>query len=281
MNINDFLGKQRKSTLIVLGSLVLLLVGAGDYFAASGLLEFSVFFLIPVSFFAWFINRRAGFFASVTSATIVLGVNLASPMHVIHPRVGYWNALIWLGFFLIITLTVGELKVLYLRERQLSRVDNLTQIANRLEFYELATAEKSRAQRYAQPITLAYVDLDHFKDVNDAMGHDVGDKLLIRVARTMQKSIRQTDTAARMGGDEFALILPNTNKDAAAKVLSKVLQMLNRSMRQNHWPVTFSMGAVTFVTPPQSLQEMIKRADKVMYSAKANGKNRLEQEEAA
>jgi diguanylate cyclase (GGDEF)-like protein len=232
-------------------------------------------------FFAWFINRRAGFVASAASAAIALGVNLASPMHVIYPRVGYWNALVWLGFFLLITVTVGELKVLYLRERQLSRVDNLTRIANRLAFYELATAEKNRAQRYRQPITLAYVDLDCFKEINDAMGHDVGDKLLSKVARTMKKSIRQTDAVARMGGDEFALILPNTNKDAAAKVLGKVVQMLNRSMQQNHWPVTFSMGAVTFVTPPESLQEMIKRADEVMYSIKASGKNRLKQEEVA
>ena len=113
------------------------------------------------------------------------------------------------------------------------------------------------------------------------MGHEVGDKLLLWVARTMQKNIRQTDSAARMGGDEFALILPNTTKDAASLVLNKVLRKLNRRMKQNHWPVTFSIGAVTFLTPPESLQEMIKRADDAMYSAKTRGKNRLEQEEIA
>jgi diguanylate cyclase (GGDEF)-like protein len=281
MDVSEFLSKRRKLSLVALGTLALVLVGTADYFAVGQLLEFSVFFLLPVSFFTWFVNRKAGFILSAAGAAIILGINLASPNHAAHPRVGYWNALVWLGFFLLISLTIAKLKVLYLGERQLSRLDTLTRIANRLAFYEQATAEKKRAQRFGQPITLAYVDLDEFKEVNDAMGHEVGDKLLLWVARTMQKNIRQTDFAARMGGDEFALILPNTTKDAASLVLNKVLRKLNRRMKQNHWPVTFSIGAVTFLTPPESLQEMIKRADDAMYSAKTRGKNRLEQEEIA
>jgi len=281
MDVIEFLSKRRKLSLVALGTLALVLVGTVDYFAVGQLLEFSVFFLLPVSFFTWFVNRKAGLIVSSAGAAIILGINLASPIHAAHPRVGYWNALVWLGFFLLISLTIAKLKVLYLGERQLSRLDSLTRIANRLAFYELATAEKNRAQRFGQPITLAYVDLDEFKEVNDAMGHEVGDKLLLWVARTMQKNIRQTDSAARMGGDEFALILPNTTKDAASLVLNKVLRKLNRRMKQNHWAVTFSIGAVTFLTPPESLQEMIKRADDAMYSAKTRGKNRLEQEEIA
>jgi len=215
MDVSEFLDKRRKLSLVALGTLALVLVGTVDYFAVGQLLEFSIFFLLPVSFFTWFVNRKAGFIVSAAGAAIILGINLASPIHAAHPRVGYWNALVWLGFFLLISLTIAKLKVLYLGERQLSRLDSLTRIANRLAFYELATAEKNRAQRFGQPITLVYVDLDEFKEVNDAMGHEVGDKLLLWVARTMQKNIRQTDSAARMGGDEFALILPNTTKDAA------------------------------------------------------------------
>jgi diguanylate cyclase (GGDEF)-like protein len=281
MNVNEFLSKRRKSSLIAVGLSALVLVAVANYFAVGQLLEASVFFLLPISFVTWFVSRRAGFVASVASAVIILGTNIALPMHASHPLVGYWNALIWLGFFLLMTLTVTRLKVLYLDEKQLSRLDNLTHIANRLAFYEMATAEKNRAQRFGQPITLAYVDLDGFKEINDLLGHEVGDKLLLWVARIMQRNIRQTDSAARMGGDEFALILPNTTKDAASRVLNKVLRKLNRRMQQNRWPVTFSIGAVTFLSVPESLQEMIKRADEAMYSAKARGKNRLEQEEIA
>ena len=83
---------------------------------------------------------------------------------------------------------------------------------------------------------------------------------------------------ARMGGDEFALILPGTNKAAASTVLAKVLAMLERAMQQNGWRITFSIGAVTFLVPPLSVQEMIAGADQVMFSVKNNGKNRLQQE---
>ena len=97
----------------------------------------------------------------------------------------------------------------------------------------------------------------------------------------MQKNIRDTDVIALMGGNEFALILPDTGKDAARNVLQKLLAGLTRSMRQHRWPVTFSVGAVTFLAPPESVHQMIERADQLMYSVKESGKNNLRQEECA
>lgn len=281
MDINEFLSRWRRSSLIGVGLAAFVLVGTLNHLAVAQLLGMSVFFIVPVSFLTWFLSRRAGFLAAAASALVILDTNMASPVHMSHPFAGFWNALIWLGFFLLVTMTVARVKLLYMEEKELSRLDNLTRIANRLAFYEWATAEKNRAQRFGHPITLAYVDLDGFKEINDALGHDVGDKLLIWVAQTMQRNIRQTDYVARLGGDEFAIILPNTTRAAALLVLSKLLQKLNRRMQLNRWPVTFSIGAVTFLTPPESLQEMIKRADEAMYSAKVKGKNRLEQEEIA
>ncbi|HET7872999.1 MAG TPA: GGDEF domain-containing protein [Terriglobales bacterium] len=237
-----------------------------------------MFFIIPVAYFTWFIHRKAGTMASAVSAAVTWWANIASPLHIAHTAVAYWNALIWLGFFISITFIVAALKSLHDRERQLSRVDSLTHIGNRLAFYEFATAERNRAGRKNQPITLAYLDLDGFKEINDRLGHQMGDKVLVSVAQTMQRSVRQTDMVARMGGDEFALILPDTNKAAANTVLEKVLAMLEHAMRQKGWRVTFSMGAVTFLAQPVSVQEMIAGADQVMFSVKNSGKNRLQQE---
>jgi diguanylate cyclase (GGDEF)-like protein len=279
MNIGEFL--QHKSVSILFGSVALVLVGVGDYFATGKMLEFSVFFLVPISFFTWFLSRRAGLLACASSAAILLGVNLSSPLHAINHRVSYWNTLVWLGFFLLITFVIAQLKALHFRERELSRVDNLTQVATRLALYEFATVEINRARRSMVPITLAYVDLDCFKEINDRNGHATGDRVLITVAQSMQKSIRQTDMVARMGGDEFALIFPNTHKDAASQLLTKLLRVLTDNMQRNHWPVTFSIGAVTFRRPPESVQEMVHRADEIMYSVKESGKNRLRQEEIA
>jgi diguanylate cyclase (GGDEF)-like protein len=278
MSAVEVVGKQGRAVQVALGSILLLLVGTGAFFASSSLLEFSVFFIIPVAYFTWFIHRKAGAMASAVSAAVTLWANIASPVHIDHPAIAYWNALIWLGFFMSVTFIVAALKSLHDRERQLSRVDSLTGIGNRLAFYEFATAERNRAGRSNQPITLAYLDLDGFKGINDTLGHQTGDKVLVSVARTMQISLRQTDMVARMGGDEFAIILPDTTRAAANTVLEKVLAMLTHAMLKKGWRITFSIGAVTFLAPPVSVREMIAGADQVMFSVKNSGKNRLQQE---
>ena len=112
----------------------------------------------------------------------------------------------------MLTFLVARLKALHIRERELARVNDLTRVATRVAFYEFAEAEINRARRFKLPTTLAYVDLDSFKEVNDRRGHATGDRVLITVAQLMQKNIRDTDVIARMGGNEFALILPDTRQ---------------------------------------------------------------------
>ena len=277
----SFLANQPKWVLLGIGSVALILIGVGDYFASNRMLEFSVFFVLPVSFLTWFVDQRAGLAGSACSAGILLISALNSPRQMLGHQVAYWNSLIWLAFFLLITFLVAHLKVLHVRERELARVDDLTKVATRLALYEFAEFELNRARRFQLPMTLAYIDLDSFKEVNDRSGHAAGDRVLITVARHMRRSIRQTDLVARMGGDEFALILPNTGTDPALAVLDKVLTTLSRSMRLNRWPVTFSVGVVTFLSAPESVDQMVQRADEIMYSVKQAGKNHLRQQEIA
>jgi diguanylate cyclase (GGDEF)-like protein len=277
----SFLANQPKWVLLGIGTVALILIGVGDYYASNRLLEFSVFFVLPVSFLTWFVDQRAGLAGSACSAGIILISALHSPRQTLGHQVAYWNSLIWLAFFLLITFLVAHLKVLHVRERELARVDDLTKVATRLALYEFAEVELNRARRFQLPMTLAYIDLDSFKEVNDRNGHAAGDRVLITVARHMRRSIRQTDLVARMGGDEFALMLPNTGTDAALSVLDKLLTTLSRSMRLNRWPVTFSVGVVTFLNAPDSVDQMVQRADEIMYSVKQAGKNHLRQEEVA
>ena len=140
-------------------------------------------------------------------------------------------------------------------------------------FYELAQIEISRAQRYRRPFTLAYIDLDNFKAVNDRLGHSTGDRVLRAVTDGISRQIRPADTLARLGGDEFALLLPETDGEAAKTVINRIHSSLVDEMLRNGWMVTFSVGVVTFNEVPKTVDEMVKMADSAMYSVKAAGKN--------
>jgi len=274
-DVADFFRKRSRRALLALGFLAMALIGLGDYFATTQLLEFSVFFLLPVAFFTWFMSRRAGLLGSLGCGAIIAGVNVSSSTYLLHGQIAYWNAVVWTAFFVLITFVIADMKALHVRERELARVDSLTRAATRAAFFEFADDEINRARRLSQPMTLAYLDLDCFKAINDRNGHAAGDSVLVAVARGIQNHIRRTDMVARLGGDEFALFLPNTCRDAATKLLSKVLEALMNTMRHQGWPITFSVGAVTFLSPPESVQAMVQRTDELMYSVKRTGKNRM------
>lgn len=196
MNLTEFLGKQNKGVLIVMG-IFLLAAGAVADFLTGPEFESSIFYLVPVSFFAWFISRRAGLITSAMSAAITLGGRRAASSYHGHAAIVYWNALAWLGLYIFFVLMIAELRSIYERERHSSRTDALSKIPNRRAFFEFLEIEKSRAKRYGAPLTLAYLDLDNFKAINDRFGHTQGDQLLKVVAKTMQENVRQADMVGR------------------------------------------------------------------------------------
>ena len=104
------------------------------------------------------------------------------------------------------------------------------------------------------------------------------DALLRSVANTLDENIRTTDIVARLGGDEFAILLPETGPEPAEVITHKIQKINLDTMEKNEWPVTFSIGVVTFVSPPSTVDEMLKISDGVMYSAKKNGKNEIKYE---
>lgn len=146
---------------------------------------------------------------------------------------------------------------------------------NRRYFIELAETEIKRASEDRSSFTIVYIDLDNFKLMNDRFGHSAGDNLLRVLANTIQNNIRAADIVARLGGDEFAILLPDTGPELA-EVIAKRIQKINSDlMRKYDWPVTLSMGVVTFARPPSVVDDLLKISDALMYSAKKNGKNSI------
>jgi diguanylate cyclase (GGDEF)-like protein len=192
---------------------------------------------------------------------------------------GYWGTLTNLRSREKVEKALSEsesqLKVLLAKEHDLARIDPLTTVPNRRAFYEALEKERVRTIRYRRPCTLAYLDLDNFKKVNDSLGHAVGDELLVEVAAGLRSNLRVTDYVGRLGGDEFAILLPETDATAAKLVLHKLRLRLLEQMKTHNWKVTFSIGAATFLDPPASLDVMIRLADETMYAIKAQGKNNV------
>jgi diguanylate cyclase (GGDEF)-like protein len=147
-------------------------------------------------------------------------------------------------------------------------------VANRRAFFEIANAERGRACRYGRPLTLAYLDVDNFKGINDRLGHASGDHLLVEVSRVLRDNVRASDAVARLGGDEFALLFPETDAAGAEAALRNLQKRLADAMQAADWPVTFSMGAAVFACP-ESVDEMIRAADELMYGVKKAGKNNI------
>ena len=152
---------------------------------------------------------------------------------------------------------------------------------NARAFRTLATAEVARSQRFAHSLSLAYLDLDDFKAINDTFGHAEGDHVLLEVGHVLRTTVRSTDSVARVGGDEFAILMPETGAKEARTVVERVRGELDRLTSRDGRHVLFSIGLVTFDRPPGSADELTTAADELMYRAKRGGKDRLEQAERA
>lgn len=166
-----------------------------------------------------------------------------------------------------------ELRAALAREKNLAMTDALTGAANLRQFKEQLRNEIERCDRHGREFSLAYMDLDYFKLVNDNWGHEQGDKLLCQIVEVARGRLRKTDTVARVGGDEFAVILPDTDFVTMASPVNDLLDTMRRCMQEGGWPVTISCGVVTFRTPPNDVDDAIKAVDRLMYQAKKSGKN--------
>ena len=249
---------------------ITVLVAVGDYLTGP-YLAFATVYLLPVGLAAWFAGRRAALIVALLAST--LGVlTTAADTGDISPAVNLANGLLRLVLYGVVGLVLAAERQALRTIAELATTDSLTGLANRRHFTDLAARELARSKRDGRPVAVVYIDVDDLKHRNETLGHEAGDALLVEFAAAARRSLRSTDLLARMGGDEFAGLLPACDADEAEATIARLRAELAEGVDA---PVTFSAGvAVGVVTDGLGVEPILHAADLAMLEAKATGKDR-------
>ncbi len=277
IQIGSYILNQDRQRWLTLGTLALLAVAAFDYFSHFKL-HLALLYALPILMLTWAAGRLFGALLSLIVCTMWAVIDVTAGRYLENPKLLYWEWGASLIGFLLLVLCLSTLRRMLEEAHFQSRKDTLTSLVNKGGFYQIVSAEMEVCRRYKRTLSIAYIDCDNFKMVNDKYGHHVGDDLLRVISKTMQRKLRSSDLPGRLGGDEFAIMLPETSAEACRMVVEMLQQRLLQEMTEHKWPVTFSVGIATFTRMPSSIEDMIRQADKLMYAVKNTSKGAIKQE---
>lgn len=261
-----------------LSLLFILLIGYYDHLTGVHV-SMMLVYALPVFIAARYCGRWEGITVAVCAAVSWLSVNALHMVPEQSEAILSWNAFSRLAIFCLIAYTVSlqaKLRRALEREQLRANTDHLTGLLNKGAFRERVEDEMNRSSRYNHPLSLAFIDLDNFKQVNDTHGHERGDKLLQDVSNSIIHTIRKTDIAGRIGGDEFTICFPEADDEHVRQAISKLVNAFDIMTSQSGWQVTASIGVVTCTQFCDTYDALLGKADKLMYVAKEKGKNAAE-----
>ena len=268
--------------LRIAGAIISATVVAGFDFLTGEDIAFSFFYVLPVLLLTWETGRRPGIAFAVLCAGANAGTDILAGASA-RPGTTFWNFLVRAATLTTTSLLADRLHTALEHEKHLTRADPLTGVCSLRWFRERAEMELDRARRTRGPVSLAFMDLDDLKVVNDDFGHAKGDDFLAAVGRILNESTRSIDVVGRLGGDEFAILMPETDGAAAKVVVDRIRQLVKAYQADAELGEigSVSVGLVTTDSPPESLDALILMADQLMYGAKRVGKNQVKVKDLA
>jgi len=242
----------------------------------SGELRLGILYVIPVLLAAWHDGMDWGiaFALATTLLRFSVGIDQMPPSTLLDYRV--LNEVAYLAVVAVAIAGLSQLRHTHSQLEQLATQDPLTNVLNARAFSHELAQELSRNRRYGRPLALIYLDLDDFKSVNDAHGHATGDAVLRLVADAMRGAVRQADVVGRLGGDEFGVLMPETDGDVAHAAANRLVTGI-RTVFRGTPSVTASIGVVAVSGTEAGTDELLRKADQAMYAAKRAGKDRVVQ----
>jgi diguanylate cyclase (GGDEF)-like protein len=238
--------------------------------------DFTPIYLIPITLISWCKGFPYGIFLSIVAsafASLMTVVGVFDRHGEIWPAIV--NAVMDMGTMGVASFMVAEVKYLLTHEQELSRTDHVTGIKNTRSFWETLSSELDRMKRHDRPLTVAYLDVDDFKGVNDQFGHKKGDELLRLVGKVLTGHIRSHDVVARVGGDEFAICFPEADQLASKNIVNRLRTHVDDELKKAGFSNGLSIGVVTFIKAPPNVDTLVHLADEVMYSVKTSGKGKV------
>lgn len=254
---------------LTVGILIMAMVAMASL-TASPEIRLHVLYLFPLAAIALHCEHpgTVAFGLCVPIATLIWNVFEQG----VHDTALTTDILITAASFALTVALARAFRVNYLATINLATTDWLTGLHNRRSFQIATDNEISRQQRYGGVFSLAMIDLDGFKLLNDSKGHQAGDTALKLVADSLKTHTRRTDVVARLGGDEFVILMPNTGSAACLRLTRQLVVVIAHHMARAGFGVTASIGSATFTEAPESATTALQRADAAMYEAKARGK---------
>ena len=270
----SFLERQ-PAVLVLSGSAAALLgIGIGDFFTPAQL-SLAVFSVLPLFVATLRFGRQAGLPLATLSASSWFASEVLHRSARGLPSLFVWDLATRLIFFWVIAELAAQLRETLERARHEGRTDPLTGLLNRRAFFERAERALVRSREMAEPLAVAYVDVDDFKTVNDTLGHEAGDELLRALGHALRSHAREGDLVARLGGDEFAVLLPSTGLEEARAVGCKLEEVIAETLEPTRISAGASFGVSIASDSTPDVDALLRAADAAMFRAKLARKGAL------